>query len=60
MKNLKKLKRNELKIVSGGNPTRVVCQQHMTQFVEQLPEDYCSHEENVNSLACQCKRLYGF
>jgi len=72
MKNLKKINRKELKEIKGGdggpgevdlgggNPTRAYCYQHMTQFVEALPEDYCNFPENATSLACQCKRLYGF
>ncbi|NIF07471.1 hypothetical protein F3J23_18785 [Chryseobacterium sp. Tr-659] len=60
MKNLKKLKRNELKNVKGGNnPTRVVCVQLMNQFVEALPEDFCTYPENSAHTVCVCKRLYG-
>ena len=60
MKNFKKLKRSDLKNVNGGdNPTRVVCLQLMTQFVEALPEDFCASPENASHIACQCKRLYG-
>ncbi len=60
MKNLKRLKRNDLKNVIGGdNPTRIVCVQFMTQFVEALPEDFCAYPENSSHMACLCKRLYG-
>ena len=59
MKNLKKLNRNELKNLKGGAPTRAYCYQHMTQFVEALPDDFCYHEENAGHIACECKRLYG-
>ncbi|KIC61905.1 bacteriocin-like protein [Chryseobacterium taiwanense] len=61
MKNIKKLKRKDLKNVIGGDttPTRIVCLQLITQFVEALPEDYCAYPENAAHIACQCKRLYG-
>ncbi|MGE8511970.1 MAG: bacteriocin-like protein [Chryseobacterium culicis] len=60
MKNLKKMKRNELKNVKGGdNPTRVVCIQLMNQFVEAFPEDFCYNPENSTHTVCVCKRLYG-
>lgn len=72
MKNLKKLKRNQLKEVKGGNggpgevdlgggnPTRAYCYQQMTQFIEALPDDFCNYQENASHIGCQCKRLYGF
>lgn len=60
MKNLKKLKRKDLKNVTGGdNPTRIVCVQLMNQFVEAFPEDFCTYQENATHTVCVCKRLYG-
>nr|WP_314494788.1 hypothetical protein [uncultured Chryseobacterium sp.] len=59
MKNLRKLKKSELKNVKGGAPTRAYCYQHRTEFFEALSDDFCYHEENATHIACECKRLYG-